>query len=131
MCGIFAIVISNPPEAYLYFFNYILWDEDKVVSTLRREYDWDVANDTNSTWCIGDGTAAFYDYISYTIARFSEFDTFRSNQIREGLISREVALKLINEENIPQYESFELYAQTVGFNLEEVLDIIHAIPQLM
>ncbi len=118
------------PDAYIYFFNYIRWDEEEIVSTLRREYDWEVANDTNATWRIGDGTAAFYDYIYYTVAGFSEFDTFRSNQIREGLISRDEALKLVAQENIPRYESLEWYSQTNGFDLEEALDIIHAIPKL-
>lgn len=118
------------PDAYIYFFNYIRWDEEDIVSTLLKEYDWEVANDTNATWRIGDGTAAFYDYIYYTVAGFSEFDTFRSNQIREGLISREEAMKLVTQENIPRYESLEWYSQTNGFNLEEALDIIHAIPKL-
>ncbi len=118
------------PDAYVYFFNYIPWNEEEIVTTLRKEYNWEVANDTNATWRIGDGTAAFYDYIYYAVAGFSEFDTFRSNQIREGLISREDALKLVNQENIPRYESLEWYSQTNGFDLEEALDVIHAIPKL-
>jgi len=118
------------PDAYVYFFQYIPWDEKEIVSLLRREYGWEVATDTNATWRIGDGTAAFYDYIYYTVAGFSEFDTFRSNQIREGLMTREEALRLVNEENIPRYESLEWYAKTVGFDLEEVLDVIHSIPKM-
>ena len=35
------------------------------------------------------GTAAFYNYIYYTLAGVSEHDTFRSNQIKEGQITRE------------------------------------------
>lgn len=118
------------PDAYVYFFQYVPWNEEEIVSLLRREYDWEVANDTNATWRIGDGTAAFYDYIYYTVAGFSEFDTFRSNQIREGLMTREEALRLVNEENIPRYESLEWYAKTVGFDLEEALDVIHSIPKM-
>lgn len=118
------------PDAYVYFFQYIPWNEEEIVSLLRREYDWEVANDTNATWRIGDGTAAFYDYIYYTVAGFSEFDTFRSNQIREGLMTREEASRLVNEENIPRYESLEWYAKTVGFDLEEALDVIHSIPKM-
>ena len=118
------------PDAYVYFFQYVPWNEEEIVSLLKREYDWEVANDTNATWRIGDGTAAFYDYIYYTVAGFSEFDTFRSNQIREGLMTREEALRLVNEENIPRYESLEWYAKTVGFDLEEALDVIHSIPKM-
>lgn len=117
------------PDAHIYFFHYLKWDENKVVSTLRNEYNWELANDTSTTWRIGDGTAAFYDYIYYTVAGFSEFDTFRSNQVREGLITRSEALKLVNRENIPRYESLEWYANTVGFDLENALDVIHSIPK--
>ena len=31
-----------------------------------------------------DGTAGFYNYVYHTVAGFTEHDTFRSNQIREG-----------------------------------------------
>jgi len=118
------------PDAYIYFYHYIPWNEKEIISLLRREYDWEVATDTNATWRIGDGTAAFYDYIYYTVAGFSEFDTFRSNQIREGLMTREEALDLVNKENIPRYESLEWYAKTVGFDLEKALDVIHDIPKM-
>ena len=45
---------------------------------------------------IGDGTAAFYNYVYQTIAGFTEHDTFRSNQIREGMITREQAMQLVS-----------------------------------
>ena len=117
------------PDAYTYIYRYIPWDEQHIVSTLRKEYNWEFATDTKATWRIGDGTAPFYNYIYYTVAGFSEFDTFRSNQIREGLITRDEALKLVQQENMPRYESLEWYAQTIGFNLEEAIDVIHAIPK--
>jgi asparagine synthetase B (glutamine-hydrolysing) len=117
-------------DIYLYFYNYIPWNEEEIISLLRREYDWEIANDTQATWRIGDGTAAFYNYIYYTVAGFSEFDTFRSNQIREGLISREEGLRLVRNENIPRVESLEWYANTIGFDLEEALSVIHSIPKL-
>ena len=64
-------------------------DEDLINSKLVNEYDWEIAPDTSTTWRIGDGTAAFYNYVYYTVAGFTEHDTFRSNQIREGQMSRE------------------------------------------
>ena len=35
-----------------------------------------------------DGKTAFNNFVYFTVAGFSEYDNFRSNQIREGLISR-------------------------------------------
>ena len=42
-----------------------------------------------------DGTAAFYNYIYYTVAGFTENDAFRSNQIRAGVLNRSEAARLV------------------------------------
>jgi glutamine---fructose-6-phosphate transaminase (isomerizing) len=118
------------PDAYVYFYHYVPWDEEKIMAVLRTEYDWEYAGDTSATWRIGDGTAAFYNYIYATIAGFSEFDTFRSNQVREGLMTRGAALKLVHEENAPRYEALRWYADTVGFDLNDALETIGNVPQL-
>ena len=86
---------------YLYLFQYIKWDELEVNHVLMKQYNWEVSPDTESTWRIGDGTASFYNYIYYKVTGFTENDTFRSNQIREGLISRERAYELTEIENKP------------------------------
>lgn len=118
------------PDAYTYFYNYIRWNEEKIMNVLKNEYEWETAEDTEATWRIGDGTAAFYNYIYYNLAGFSEFDTFRSNQIREGLISRNEALKRVKTENLSRYDSLKWYADIVGFDLEHALDIIHNMPKI-
>jgi hypothetical protein len=106
------------------------WDEKEVESTLINEYDWEVAKDTKSTWRIGDGTAPFYNYIYYVIAGLTENDTFRSNQIREGLITREKASELVNEQNIPRYESIKWYCDTIGIDFENTMRTINSVPKL-
>src|SRR5262249_48646223 len=55
-------------DDFLYLYHYLPWFEDEIVGTIRREYDWEIATDTKTTWRIGDGTAAFYNYIYGTIA---------------------------------------------------------------
>ena len=114
---------------YLYLFNYINWDRDEIVGTLRRDYDWETATDTRSTWRIGDGTAAFYNYIYFSLSGFTEFDAFRSNQIREGVLDRTDALLLLEEENRPRWESIEWYLRTIGLDYKDTLLTIDAIPK--
>lgn len=115
---------------YYHIFDYWRWDEDIVNDTLLGEYDWEKAVDTPTTWRIGDGTAAFYNYVYYTVAGFSEHDTFRSNQIREGQITREKALELLEEENHPRYQNIRWYLDTLGLDFESVIKIVNAIPKL-
>lgn len=115
---------------FVWLYRYIPWDEKKIDEVLHKEYNWEVATDTDTTWRIGDGTAAFYNYIYYTVAGFSENDALRSNQVREGMITREEALKLAERDNQPRYASMREYAYLVGFDLDEALYVINAMPKL-
>ena len=117
------------PHNFISFYNYIRWDEKKIEQTLKK-YDWETANDTLTTWRIGDGTASFYNYIYYTLAGFTENDTFRSNQVREGNITRREALKIVYADNKPRYESLKWYCETIGIDLKKALIAINKKPAL-
>ena len=116
-------------DDYYHIFDYWPWDEQEVEKTLDT-YNWERAEDTNSTWRIGDGTAAFYNYIYYTVAGFTEHDTFRSNQIREGDLDREKGLQLVNEENYPRYPSLKWYINILGLDFDSTIKRINEIPKL-
>ncbi len=115
---------------YYHIFDYWRWDEKVIDDTLLNQYDWEKAIDTSTTWRIGDGTAAFYNYVYYTVAGFTEHDTFRSNQIREGDITREEALALVKEENKPRYPNIRWYLDTLGLDFKEVIKVVNNIPKL-
>jgi hypothetical protein len=115
---------------YYHIFDYWRWDEKQIDDTLLNEYDWERAPDTSTTWRIGDGTAAFYNYIYYTVAGFTEHDTFRSNQIREGDLTREEALELVRDENQPRYPNIKWYLDALGMDFKEVISVVNAIPRL-
>ena len=114
-------------HGYFQLFDYYPWDENVINNTIINEYGWEKAVDTKSTWRIGDGTASFYNYIYTLVAGFSENDTFRSNQIREGMISREKALELIYEENKPRYNSLKWYLEIIGLDFESTIKNINKI----
>lgn len=117
-------------QDYYHIFDYWRWDEEQVDNTLLNDYNWEKAIDTTTTWRIGDGTAAFYNYVYYTVAGFTEHDTFRSNQIREGQITREKALELVEIENAPRYQNIRWYLDTLGLDFERVIKIVNKIPKL-
>lgn len=117
---------------YHNLYGYIRWDEQEVASTLLGQYDFERAEDTESLWRIGDGTAPFYNYIYHAIAGMTENDTFRSNQIRDGAIERGEALDLVERDNRPRFPSIQWYLETIGIDrsVDEVLDIIERSPKL-
>ena len=109
---------------YYHLFNYLKWNETNVDDTLNF-YNWEKSPDTKSTWRIGDGAAPFYNYIYYTFSGFTEFDTFRSNQIREGDLSRSEAIKLLKEENKPRFISIKHFLDLIDLNFNETLETIN------
>jgi len=120
----------NEKTDYYHIFDYWRWDEKTIDDTLLNQYDWERAPDTSTTWRIGDGTAAIYNYIYYTVAGFSEHDTFRSNQIREGDLTRDEALKMVEDENQPRYPNIKWYLDAIGMDFKDVIRVINAIPRL-
>jgi glutamine---fructose-6-phosphate transaminase (isomerizing) len=117
-------------DDFLYLYRYLEWREDIIVDTIRREYDWEVATDTSTTWRIGDGTAPFYNYIYHTIAGFTEDEVMLANMVREDHLTRAEALERALEYARPRWPSIREYAQLIGFSAEEALQIINAAPKL-
>lgn len=118
------------PHNYFRLFDYIPWNEKTVDEVLRNEYDWERAEDTKSTWRIGDGTAPFYNYIYCMVAGLTENDTLRSNQVREGMLTREEALGLIYRDNQPRFDSMKWYFDAISVDMADALSVINRIPKL-
>jgi hypothetical protein len=120
--GFFATYIQ--PHDYLFLWHYIKWDEHTIVNTLKTKYGWETPTETKATWRTDDGTSAFYNYIYYQGQGYTENDSFRSRQIREGLIDRATALELVYEENKPRYEALQWYFDMVGLDGHQVLTVV-------
>ncbi len=115
---------------YINIFDYLPWNEEDGDRALIDNYDWETAPDVKSTWRIGDGTAPFYNYIYNEVAGFSEFDTLRSNQIREGHLTRQQAVEMLEDDNQPRFGAIREYCQTINVEFEECLRRINTIPKL-
>lgn len=116
-------------DDYLYLFHYLDWDENNIISTITEKFNWEKETDTIATWRTDDGTASFYNYIYMTMTGFTEFDIFRSHQIREGKLTREQAYEIIKEENKPRFKSIEWYGQAIDFDINKAIEIINAAPK--
>lgn len=110
---------------YFHFFDYLEWNEKTIDELLIGEYDWEKAEDTPTTWRIGDATAAFYNYVYMLVLGFTENDTLRSNQIREGQITRSEALQKIEDENSPRYFGLKWYLEALDMDFRSVIQIIN------
>jgi len=128
--GAFTAYYFEPRRDFYFIFDHFVWNEDEVNDCLLKEYDWELAPDSPSTWRIGDGTAPFYNYIYMTARGFTEFDTFRSNQIREGHITREKALEAVLVENRPRAQTLRWYLETIGLDFNTVVRRVNELDTL-
>jgi len=128
--GSYYSYFIQPRKDFYLLYDYLLWDEKTIEKTLIDNYEWEREPGYNSTWRIGDGTAAFYNYIYYYIAGFTENDSFRSNQIREGMITREEALAKVEEENKPRWDSIKWYCDIIGIDFYSTIQRINSFKTL-
>jgi glucosamine--fructose-6-phosphate aminotransferase (isomerizing) len=119
----------SPNKKLFRFFDYERWDEEIINKTLSN-IGWEGNEDSGLNWRVGDGTSAFYNYVYFKVAGFTENDTFRSNQIRRGLITREKALEILHKENQPRYSFIEQYLDLLDLDFNEVMIAIDDIPKL-
>jgi hypothetical protein len=110
----FESLIKPSDVDTLGFYDYIYWDEKKILPTIT-EIGWRGAEDTTATWRIDDMMYPLIDYIYLRLVGFNEFDEFYSKLVREGQISRDEALKRCLSERIPR--------PTVFFNLLNKLEV--------
>ena len=118
-------------DDFLHLYNYEPWDEKEITKVLNEKYNWqdDISYGKNQ-WRMGDGQTAFNNFVYHTIAGFSEYDNFRSNQIREGLLTRSEALKLCQQDNKIKYDTLKNFSDIIGFNLDNVLSKISCLEKL-
>jgi len=109
---------------YVFLWHYIPWNEQKIVSTIKQKYNWESDGETVQTWRTDDGTSSFYNYIYYAMQGFTENDSFRSRQVREGKITRAQALSMVHQENKPRHEALKWYFDQLGLDGDKVLSVI-------
>ena len=117
-------------DDFVHLYHYKKWEEKEIVQTIINEYEWETSKDTDTTWRIGDASAAFYNYIYFTLAGFTEDDDMLSHMVREQYITRDEALKRSIKYSQPRLETIKEYTQMMGLNFEETLSTINGAKKL-
>ena len=111
-------------------YEFVQWDEKKIIGTIQSEYDWQKETDTTTTWRVGDASAPLIGHIFVTLAGFTENDFLRSNQIRRGMLTRDEALDLLKKENAPRPEGLRLFCKLVDIDYEFLVKKIDSFPKV-
>ena len=117
--GFYSSFVHKDTAIPLY--NYVKFDSKNIDSKLNQlGFISDKKYGLNQ-WRVGDGQTPLTNFIYYQIGGFSEFDSYRSNQIREDILTRDEALKLSELDNKPRLESISNFCNLIGVNTEEIL----------
>jgi len=87
------------------FYDYIYWNEEKILSIIIEELSWRSAEDASTIWCTNDKVYPLINYIYYYLVGFTEYDEIYSKMICEGQISREKALDRVYKDYKSMYLS--------------------------
>lgn len=129
---LFLAGVKLPLNAYLqtyfsrprieYLFQQIEWNESEIEEVLSN-YCWEGPGSARKEfkWRSGDGTSDFYNYLYYQMLGFNEKTTNLASRVRAGLLTRNEALRLEQENSTPDLDALRTYASTVGFQLDEFL----------
>jgi glucosamine--fructose-6-phosphate aminotransferase (isomerizing) len=96
------------------YFDYEEWNESKVDRFLSERLAWEFHATRSSSWRIGDITTPFYNLAYFSALGFSEFDTLRANQVRNGHISLNTSHQLLKNDNHPDWEGIREYSRCMG-----------------
>lgn len=98
------------------FFHYIPWDENKIVSRIQDELDWDYPHNLSSTWRFDCQIAHLKDFMYLKTLGITEKDDFYSKMIRERKMTREEGLARIEKENKLHFDTIYDVFFKLGIN---------------
>jgi len=102
------------------FYDYLPWNEEKIVSTITGELGWRGADDTTTTWRIDDSAYALINYLYFYLAGIDEHVELYSKMIRAGQITRGEAIRRCRMDSRPRIPSLEKEFKRLGVTEEEV-----------
>jgi hypothetical protein len=99
-------------------FHYIRWDEGEVLSRIQSELDWDYPHNLDSSWRFDCRVGHLKDFMYMKTLKMTERDDFYAKMVREGLMTREDALRRIHRENTLHWDEIDRLLSEV--EIEEV-----------
>jgi 3'-phosphoadenosine 5'-phosphosulfate sulfotransferase (PAPS reductase)/FAD synthetase len=79
-------------------FDYIEWNEEVILRTIKNNLNWEKSNKYESSWRFDCKIPALQKFLSYYLFGFTDSNELLSNQIRTGEISRNDAIVRLEQE---------------------------------
>lgn len=106
------------------YWMYIKWEEKKVLSTIKTEFDWKNFPGMQSSWRGDCYIGPLRQYLYYALLGYSDKDVHLSALIRDGQISREEALNRVTDENRFSTHVLRACCDKIGIDISEIKNIV-------
>jgi len=103
-------------------FNFIQWDEREIVPRIKAELGWDSPPHLESTWRFDCRVKHLVDFMYMKTLGMTDKDDFYAKMVREGLMTREDAVRRLQSENKLYMDEIELLLGQAGFEDVSFLD---------
>jgi hypothetical protein len=116
--------IFYPKQKTLLLYDYVEWNEDEIMRTIKHELKWKTYSDGTSAWR-SDCTISFLkNYLLREMAGFNEKTELLCNMIREGMISRgEAELRLVSANEMPE-DIIQKTLEEIGLDTSQVYRVL-------
>ncbi len=120
----FESVLKPKDVDTLGFYDYIYWDEKKILSTITKNLDWQGSADTTTTWRVDDASYPLINYMYLRLVGFTEHDELYSKMIREGQLTRNEALERCLSDQKPRLQRLQQMFEELDISKEQVDEVL-------
>jgi hypothetical protein len=96
-------------------FNYIEWNENEIISRIKNELQWESPKNLPSTWRFDCRVGHLKEFLYHKTLGMTERDDLYAKLVRQGLMTREDALKRLEKENQIPFEEIGILLKEAGF----------------
>jgi hypothetical protein len=101
-------------------FEFVRWNEDEVVSTVRDELKWKTLDYRKTSWRADCKIHFLKDYLYANTLGFTKNAELLSGMIREGMITRDEALARLANDNYVSRPFFTEFLRELGLELHDL-----------
>jgi len=116
--------VHKPDLTFMPIFRFTEWNEKKILSVIKNELQWKNPPHSRSTWRSDCKIHLLRQYLYLETLGFTKNDGILSGMIRENMITREEALKRLENENLIPRQSLTALFDELGLNFSDLVSAL-------
>jgi hypothetical protein len=105
---------------YASLFKFIEWDEEMILSVIRKELKWKPPSHSRTSWRSDCKVHLLRQYLYKETLGFTKNDELLSRMIRENMITRVNALRRLEDENVIPRQFLTAFLDELGLRFADL-----------